>query len=715
MKYRFAATCCFAAFSTAWFSVPCHASGGGESAFFSAERYIEHDKFLSSDALEGRRPGTPGIEQAATYIAYHFMTYGLKPAGVNDTYYQPFEVRSGKKINRGDASLSFDGLDGDWVFSKDWITMPFSGVGGADGPLAFAGYGIEYTPEPPDSQPADSQPAKPEQPYNDYQNFDATGKVLIIFRHEPRAGDPGAKFGGKEPSTKSLFVNKANLAADKGAKALIVVNPPERDSDNDGKPDADDLYAWSDYERATYRLPIIQVSQAVAEKLLAKAGLPDLRTLQSKLEKDRKPLSADLKDVKVSLQTGLRYIEARNVIGLLEGAERPDEYIVVGAHYDHLGKVPVMFGDDRTPQIHNGADDNASGSSGVLELARVIASGPRPKRSILFMTFSAEEMGLLGSAHYVKKPTVELSKIKAMINLDMIGRMGQKELEIYGVPTAVEFPELVAKLASEYGIEYKATGNNDRYFGASDHASFFYKGIPVLFAFTGTHPQYHKPDDDWERIDAEGAATLLKMFHRVVTTVADMESGPTKPSTEKKAKEAEKPKNAAEAADEAARKAAQELNDATKKSTENLKKTVEETKKAADATIKETQKAADEKAKETRDAAKPAPDAPAPDDANRPRNAMRVRMRIEIDYSDNGSGVLVKRVLPGGPAEKAGVKDGDRIIKVGAKDVNDVESYMTVMKDVKPGDEIEVTLKRGDKSEKLKIKFDADSRPPGPR
>ncbi len=280
---------------------------------------------MSSDALEGRRPGTPGIEQAATYIAYNFMMYGLKPAGINDTYYQPFEVRSGKKINRGDANLSFEGLDGDWAFSKDWITMPFSGVGGADGPLAFAGYGIEYTPEPPDSQPADSQPAKLEQPYNDYQNFDATGKVLMIFRHEPRAEDPNAKFGGKEPSSKSLFVNKANLAADKGAKALIVVNPPERDSDNDGKPDADDLYVWSDYERATYRVPIIQISQAVAEKLLVKAGMPDLRTLQSKLEKDRKPLSADMKDVKVSLQTGLRYIEAgkrpQTAVGGHEGCQ----------------------------------------------------------------------------------------------------------------------------------------------------------------------------------------------------------------------------------------------------------------------------------------------------------------------------------------------------------------------------------------------------------
>lgn len=716
MKHHFAVTRFVAAFFAASiFESALAASGGGDAAFFSAERYIEHDKFLSSDALEGRRPGTGGIEQAATYIAYHFMTYGLKPAGISDTYYQPFEVRSGKRINKGDATLSFEGLEGDWVFAKDWVTMPFSGVGGADGPLAFAGYGIDYKPEPPESQAADVKPETAELPYNDYENFDATGKVLLIFRHEPRASDPSAKFGGKEPSTKSLFVNKANIAADKGAKALIVVNPPERDSDNDGKPDPDDLYAWSDFERATYRLPIVQISQSVAEKLLLKAGLPDLRTLQSRLEKNRKSISADMKDIKVSLQTGLRYIEARNVIGLLEGSERPDEYVVVGAHYDHLGKVPVMFGDDRTPQIHNGADDNASGTSGVLELARVIAAGPRPKRSILFMTFSAEEMGLLGSAHYVKKPTIELSKIKAMINLDMIGRMGQKELEIYGIPSAVEFPELVSKLAAEYGIEYKSPANNDRFFGASDHASFFYKGIPVLFAFTGVHPQYHKPDDDWERIDAEGAATLLKMFHRVVLAVADMESGPTKPSAEKKEKETEKSKNAAEAADDAARKAAQELNDKAAVETENVKKKVEETKKEADDKIKETKKIAEDKAKETKDAAKPAPDAPAPDDANRPRNAMRVRMRIEIDYSDNGSGVLVKRVLPGGPAEKAGVKDGDRIIKVGAKDVNDVESYMTVMKDVKPGDEIEITLKRAEKTETLKVKFDAESRPPGPR
>lgn len=625
----------------------------GDAALFPAERYIEHLRFLASDALEGRRPGTPGIEEAATYISYQFMMAGLQPAGTNGTYYQPFDVRGGKRLNRGDASLSFEGVEGDWQIGRDWIPMPFGGVGDASGPIAFAGFGIEYTPEPPSTQP-ESQPATPELPYNDYGSFDATGKVLMIFRHEPRAKDPQAKFGGKEPSGKSLFVNKTNLAADKGAKALLIVNPPDWDANADGKPDEDELYAWSDAERSTYRLPIVHISQTLAEKLLAKGGMADLRTLLGRLENARKPLAADLVGVNAAIKTGVRHIEARNVIALLEGSERPDEYIVVGAHYDHLGNVASGMGENREKQIHNGADDNASGTCGVLELARVIAAGPRPKRSILFMTFSAEEMGLLGSAHYVKQPTVELSKIKAMINLDMIGRLGQDELEIYGIPSAKEFPDLVAGLAKEHGVNYKAPKNNDRFFGASDHASFFYKGIPVLFAFTGTHPQYHKPDDDWERIDAEGATKLLGMFHGVVTQVANMERGPSTPSVEEQR---------ATGTEETLKSPAQRADDATR-----------------------------QRAQATSQSGDSEPRRP------------RIRLGFMPSYDDPGPGALVERLVPGGAAEKAGMKKGDRIMKIGAKDVADFNAYMDAMKDVQAGDEIEVVVKRDNESVTLKIK-----------
>jgi hypothetical protein len=629
------------------------ALAGGDTALFPPERYMEHEKFLASDALEGRRPGTPGIEEAATYISYQFMMAGLQPAGTNGTFYQPFEVRGGKRLTRADAALTFTGIDGERLIGKDWTPMPFGGTGDAAGPVAFAGFGIEYSPEPPSTQP-DAQPATPELPYNDYGSFDATGKVLMIFRHEPRAKDPNAKFGGKEPSGKSLFVNKANLAADKGAKALLVVNPPDWDADGDGKPDQDELYAWNDSERASYRLPIVQISQALAEKLLAKGGMPDLKTLLHRLESERKPLAADVPGVSTDIKTGVRNVEARNVIGLLVGSERPDEYIVVGAHYDHLGNVPVGMGEGREKQIHNGADDNASGTSGVMELARVIGAGPRPKRSILFMTFSAEEMGLLGSAHYVKKPTVELSKIKAMINLDMIGRLGQDELEIYGIPCAKEFPDLVSGLAKEYGIKYKAPANNSRFFAQSDHASFFYKGIPVLFAFTGVHPQYHKPEDDWELIDAEGATKLLGMFHQIVTHIANMEQGPTPPSVEEeRATGAEpKPKTPAQQADEAAKQRAQDA----------------------------------------QDSGDPA--------SRRPR----VRLGFMPSYDDTGPGALVDRVVPEGAAEKAGMKKGDRIMKIGKKDVSDFNGYMDAMKDVQPGDEIEVMVKRDNETVTLKIK-----------
>lgn len=643
------------------------------SAAFNADRYIEHVKFLASDALEGRRPGTPGIEEASVYIAYHFMRDGLKPAGVNSTYFQPWELHGRKQLSPEEARLEVAGVDGSFAVNSDWATMPFSKTDSVAGPLAFAGYGIEYSVEPPKSdetrdEPAASKTADSEAGYDDFAGFDAAGKVLMIFRYEPRAADPNAKFGGKTTSVHSLFSRKAKVAAEHGAKALLIVNPPDRDSDGDGKPDEDALYKWSEREAgATYDLPMAQITQAAAERLLRAANMPDLTTLQTRLEKDRKSLSQDLhagdKPMTVSLTPGLRTVEARNVIGLLEGTDLKDEYIVIGAHYDHLGMSSPMRGGP--PQIHNGADDNASGTSGVIELARVLSTGPRLRRSILFMTFSAEEMGLLGSDYFVKHPTVPLSQVKAMLNFDMIGRLSLDKFTISGLDTAREFPGLVEKYAKEFGIKYKPmVSSNDPFFGASDHYSFFKKKIPVIFPFTGTHKQYHQPDDDWDLIDADGATRILGMFSNIAIDLANMGEGPmlTNP---------------------------------------------QEREEVAARIIGESPKPAGDRAAAEGQTRAPARGDAASSDAPPARRRPRVRLGIGPStetYAGDVKGVGVESVAEGGIAAKAGVHEGDVITKIRGHAVTDMNTYMAALDDAKDGEDFEIVVSRGGKPITLKAK-----------
>jgi hypothetical protein len=602
------------------------------SSPFSAEAYIAHVKTLASDEFGGRGPGQPGIEMAAEYIAKHFESAGLKPAGVDGGWYQPFTIDSGFAIGRdlveADASLEVAGAERSFALNKDWVSMPYSAPDTVEGPLAFAGFGIE---------------AK-DFMYDDFAGFDAKGKVLLIFRYEPRAEDPEAKFGGEQPSEHALFARKAEIAREKGALALIIVNPPER------KDQSDDALMPYDYWRSQrdYRIPMVQMTQAAASALLAKANMPPLRELQHSIEKERKPLSKDM-GMTVKLNPGLkkRVIETRNVLGLLPGSERPHEYLVIGAHYDHLGTRPRGTGTDTTPVVYNGADDNASGTSGILELARVLASGQRPKRSILFIAFTAEEMGLLGSRHYVDHPLIPLEQTVAMINLDMIGRFVPERFMIYGVPTAKEFADITERAAKQADVPYVVAQALP---GNSDHASFQRHKIPVIFPFTNVHAQYHQPEDDWELISGEGAAKVMHMTLLIVREVANLDSGPT-------------------------------WTDADLPSREDVFSRTRST---------DTQP--------TTQAAEDRPRMPG------------VRLGVMPDYGDGKEGLLVQSVLPGGAAATAGMKDGDRIVEIGGKKIIDIEGYMETLGKFKVGDTTEVVVQRGEETVKLNVQFEAQGR-----
>jgi hypothetical protein len=214
----------------------------------------------------------------------------------------------------------------------------------------------------------------------------------------------------------------------------------------------------------------------------------------------------------------------RNVLALLEGADPQlkTEYIIIGAHYDHLGMG--LFGStaaSKQPAIHNGADDNASGVAALLEVAARLAKGPPPARSVLFMAFTGEESGLLGSSHWVNHPTQALTQARGMINMDMVGRLGQGPLIVYGVGTATEWKRLVTQATDAQKIEAKLIDDG---YGASDHTSFYLKDIPVLHFFTNVHADYHKPSDDWEKIDGPGLLKVSAIISDVASSIANKQT-----------------------------------------------------------------------------------------------------------------------------------------------------------------------------------------------
>lgn len=612
-----------------------------EDVTFSPAEYLAHVRFLASDALAGRQPGTPGIEAAAAYIAAQFECFGLEPGGTDGTWFQEFTVTRGKQLVEAEAELEVDGLPTVPRVGVDWIPLPFSAMDSASGPVAFAGYGIK----------AD------EFGWNDYAEFDATGKILLILRFEPRADDDEADFGGARPSRFSEFRSKAATAARRGAKALLIVDPPghARSSGN--------LFRFSDeLSRRTFDIPVAHVSAALAEAILEKAGAEPLATLVERLEKEGKPLTRDL-GLDVSLRPGVRplTVATRNVIARLPAAHDTTETIVVGAHYDHLGNVPRQF--ERTSDaafIHNGADDNASGTAAVLELARALARERDLRRNIVFVAFSAEEMGLHGSKHFVRQGGEEIAHVKAMINFDMVGRVGQERFTIFGIPSAPEFEPIVKAAADRVGLTYRAPRALS---GNSDHAPFLYREIPYLFPFTGMHRQYHRPEDDTELIDAEGAARLLTMFHAIIRDLADLRDGPTfQRSTEKPSDEDTPPPPAFE-----------------------------------------QQQQQQQDNGQARAGGPPRDDTDP--DVGQPQMP-RVRLGIVPDYATDGEpGVVIQAVTEGGPAKAAGLKDEDRIVKIGDQPIKDIYGYMAALKNMRPGQTVPVTVVREGKELTIEVKL----------
>lgn len=589
----------------------------------SAERLKKDVSYLASDQLDGRRTGTDGANEAARYIASEFSKIGLK-AGV-PKYLQSFPYVAGVELGKRNRLLSLN-------VGKDWMPLGFSTNKELDKVAAIlVGYGITAS----------------ELNHNDYSNPKVSGRVAIALSGTPDGDNPHGQFARHEEVRW-----KAIAARNAGAKALIIVAREQNFNE--------DRLSRLRYDNTAgdAGIPVIAISRQAAENLLNKP-LADIE--QAAKSKSEAAYAEVASPITLSVDIIRKEVPAYNVVGVLEGSDPvlKNENIVLGAHYDHLGRGGEGSGSlsPNSSDIHHGADDNASGTAGLLELARVFTAQPRPKRTLIFIAFGGEEEGLLGSAYYVNHPVTALTNTVAMINMDMIGRMRDRKLVIGGVGTAQEWKQIIKEANSAQSMTvtanpsepvrgvpivvsangrpittvdpngaFELTMNEDGY-GPSDHSQFYGKQIPVLFFWTGTHSDYHKPSDTFDKINYDDEGRILNLVARIVRDV----DGAEKRLTYTTAK------------------------------------------------------------------------------VDPPRGGgFRVYLGTIPNYAESTNGLLIDGVREGSPAEKGGLKPGDRIVKIGNREVKNVYDYTYALGEMKAGQEYVFEVMRG--SEKLSLKVTPEAR-----
>ncbi len=424
---------------------------------------LAHVRFLADDRLEGRSVGSTGEHCAGDYLASQFEALGLTPAGSQGSFFQTFPIRKGAELGPQNR-LSVKGRA--YATGAEWVPTGFSASASLDRELIYGGHLL-------------SSPGNPE---DEFARIDISDKIVVVEWGDP--DDPHGTGLRGDPHF------KATVAAGRGAAGILLLAPTGME-----------LPTPVDEMRAALAIPVAIVSGAAAAVLR----------------------EALIGGASASLRTDVRATsaEARNVVALLPGANPVlrNEYVIIGAHYDHLGYGGEGSLAPGETAVHNGADDNASGTAAVLEIARRLAAGPGLDRSVLFIAFTGEERGLWGSAFFVRQPTVDLEEAVAMLNLDMVGRVVEDGLTVLGVGTAAEWNEIVDGANGQLSVPFRIGKSPDGY-GPSDHSSFYGEGIPVLHFLSNLHEDYHRPSDDWEKINIDGLERVSELTARIAARLA---------------------------------------------------------------------------------------------------------------------------------------------------------------------------------------------------
>lgn len=462
-----------------------------------ARHYIADIKYLSSKPLKGRASGDPELDKAARFLAKEFRKAGLRPIN-SDSYLQPFPVSVKATLGTNNrACYTVAGERMELKVGDSFIPFSFSATGTIEGPVVFAGYGITAA----------------EYNYDDYAGLDVRGKIVLLLRHEPQEFDSTSVFEGRVYTEHSQLFSKALNARAHGATAVIYVN----DTANHGSDSMEKFISLPG--PADPGVPFVQISSEHVEKWFTAAD-HNFKATQEEIDRTLKPHSfAFPESLRVDLQTDVEHVSRNvfNVAAYLPGAT--DEYVIVGAHYDHLGLgEQYSLAPEKVGTIHPGADDNASGTAGLLALARYFGSHPRPARGILMVAFAGEELGLLGSTFYVNHPLKPLEQARVMINMDMIGRSKDGKVMVGGAPAGSSFRRILDTLGPKHQLDLDLSDTS--VYGSSDHTSFKAKQVPTLFFFSGLHADYHRPSDTWEKIEVDATVRLLKLIADLTVMLA---------------------------------------------------------------------------------------------------------------------------------------------------------------------------------------------------
>jgi len=454
-----------------------------------------HVKVLASDSLAGRKPGLDGGNKAAAYIRDVFKTQKISLLG--EEGYSSFEVVTNVELGEKN-SMNF--FNTDFQLNKDFRPITASANGSLNANLYFAGYGLDIH----------SDSLK----WSDYPTtFNINRMWVIVIRSAPNADKPDSKY--------AAFASdwyKIATAKDKGAQGVILVSPPSLEPKDSLMP------LFVDQQAGSAGIPVINVSRACIEKMLKNYDI-NISIIEQQLNKEMKQTGLFI-PMKMTGTTDLKVTRGntQNVVGFIEGSDPKlkNEFIVVGAHYDHLGMGGLGSG-SRMPDtvaIHCGADDNASGVATMMEVAASIkALKVKPKRSVIFVAFAAEELGLVGSKQFFKDKLVDSKKISAMINLDMVGRMrAEKILSVGGTGTATEFESILNTLEPKSKMKFVRSPDG---YGPSDHSSFYMEGIPVLYFTTGAHADYHTPFDTYDKLDYNSMKLVADLTYQTTLSLAN--------------------------------------------------------------------------------------------------------------------------------------------------------------------------------------------------
>ena len=479
----------------------------------------QHVEFLADDALEGRMTGSKGSKLAADYIADHFSRLNLQPAGEENGYFQTFEFRAGSKVipdeNHFHLTRKIEGSEEQLEFKveQDFLPFSFSSNGVVEGEVVFVGYGLLV-------------PGESGEGYNSYAGIDVKDKIVVALRYVPE----GVENKRRQELIRYAGIRyKAIQAREQGAKAFLTVAGPN-------SPNAGKIIPISfDNRSADCGIVAGSITHTVANALLAPAG-KDLKEVQTGLDNENPHFVGQfsLPDVKIKVAASIKKIKKtdKNVLAMLPPTDDTEEseYIIVGAHYDHIGygEIGSLAKKDEKNKIHNGADDNASGTAVILKLAEMFSEERKNqpekfKRGVIFALWSGEELGLIGSTHFVNEPTLPLKDVAAYINFDMVGRLRNNKLILQGIGSSPIWTRLIEKRNVLLGLNLSLI--KDPYM-PTDVTAFYPKNVPVLSFFTGLHKNYNRPTDDPETLNYAGLERISSLAYGIISDLISVDARP---------------------------------------------------------------------------------------------------------------------------------------------------------------------------------------------